>query len=143
MTCLELLPARLRAKIHVHNDCWICGGDPTRYTRYHRLVYELLKGPIPAGLQLDHLCRVRACINPDHLEAVTCKQNIQRGLSGYFGEKYKGQGARPWRKKTHCKYGHRYEGYNLIIDYKGKRVCRTCYNASRVRIRARKNGNVP
>jgi hypothetical protein len=149
---IETLPARLRARIHVQNDCWICGLDTARYAQYydngvrflaHRFVYEFLIGPIPAGLQLDHLCRVPACVNPAHLEPVTSKQNIQRGLTGYFGEKYKGKGARPWRQKTHCKYGHAYEGYNLIIDSKGKRLCRACYNASRVRIRAKKNGYLP
>ena len=47
----------------------------------HRVVYELKNGPIPDGLQIDHLCRVRCCINPDHLEAVTPKANTNRGVS--------------------------------------------------------------
>lgn len=54
-----------------------------KWMRYaHRLSYEHFKGPIPEGLQLDHLCRVRICVNPDHLEAVTPKQNVERGSSG-------------------------------------------------------------
>ena len=45
----------------------------------HRVYYEKAKGPIPAGMQIDHLCRVPVCVNPDHLEAVTPAQNVQRG----------------------------------------------------------------
>jgi hypothetical protein len=48
-------------------------------TRAHRAVYTMLVGPIDPGLQLDHLCRVRACVNPDHLEPVTCAVNVRRG----------------------------------------------------------------
>jgi len=50
---------------------------PVRYA--HRLAYERAKGSIPAGLQIDHLCRVRECVNPDHLEAVSQRENIRRG----------------------------------------------------------------
>lgn len=61
----------------------------------HRAAYELAKGPIPAGMTLDHLCRVRHCINPDHLEAVTQAENNRR--------------AREWRRTaTHCPAGHEY-----------------------------------
>ena len=45
----------------------------------HRLIYELINGKVPDGLQLDHLCRNRKCVNPDHLEIVTCKENVRRG----------------------------------------------------------------
>jgi len=151
MTTLDL-PERLRKRVCVNDaDCWLATRNG-RYAEYmvhgrrylaHRFVYELFVGPIPNGLEIDHLCRNRPCINPAHLEAVTCKENIRRGLTGYFGEKYKGKGARPWRKRTHCPQGHAYTGRNLIIDYQGKRLCRACYNASRRRIRANKHGYNP
>lgn len=58
-----------------------------RTTIAHRLSYEVVKGPIPLGLQLDHLCRVRHCVNPAHLEAVTGATNVQRGLLPAMGRK--------------------------------------------------------
>lgn len=57
----------------------------------HRIAYELFVGPIPEGLQIDHLCRVRRCVNPEHLEPVTQLENVRRGI---------------WAQATHCKYGH-------------------------------------
>lgn len=69
--------------------CWIwqlaMGHDDYgrwRGTTAHRAVYEALRGPIPSGLQVDHLCRVHRCVNPDHLEPVTCKENLRRGIRG-------------------------------------------------------------
>lgn len=67
--------------------CWIWRGHINRRTGYgsrgkrlaHRLLYEAAKGPIPAGMDVDHLCRVRSCVNPDHLEPVTRGENIRRG----------------------------------------------------------------
>jgi hypothetical protein len=149
MTALESLPPRLLARTKIVGDCWFCGPNPKHYGQYringrivsaHRFVYELLIGPIPQGLQIDHLCRQRSCINPAHLEAVPPKENIRRGLSGYFGDKHKGKGGRPWMARTHCKHDHPFEGYNLIINWRGERVCRACYNASRRRIYAKKHG---
>lgn len=84
------------------NGCWMwtasCypsgyGSSGTGYA--HRVAYEYVKGPIPHGLQIDHLCRVKACVNPDHLEAVTVKENVRRGLNGVL---------RP--ERTHCRNGH-------------------------------------
>lgn len=78
-----------------NSGCWIwlnqldkdgygSGFDKRVYKkkRAHRLAYEEWKGPIEDGLHIDHLCRVRCCVNPDHLEAVTCKENIRRGNTG-------------------------------------------------------------
>src|SRR5690349_14827083 len=78
---------------------------PSRKKIYaHRFSYELHKGPIQSGLDLDHLCRVRCCVNPDHLEPVTRLENVRRGDDGAKN-----------RGKTHCPQGHPYSGHNLII----------------------------
>lgn len=82
----------------------------------HRVSYELCKGVIPDGLQIDHLCRNPSCVNPDHLEAVTQKENILRGVG------LSAQRAR----QTHCKNGHPLSGDNLRRDKKFRRICKTC-----------------
>jgi hypothetical protein len=82
-------------------------------------MYEALVGPIPDGLFLDHTCRNRNCVNPQHLDPVTNKENILRG---------EGSPAKNARK-THCKNGHPLKGENLVRGSKGERVCRTCKNA--------------
>jgi hypothetical protein len=87
--------------------------------RAHRVSYELARGAVPPGLQLDHLCRNRACINPAHLEPVTQRENIRRGLGPQIA------GSR-WRSKTKCPHGHAYEGENLIVTAAGHRKCRAC-----------------
>jgi hypothetical protein len=88
----------------------------------HRLAYELAKGPVPSGLELDHLCRNRACINPDHLEPVTHKENMRRGKYGAL---------------TECPRGHPYSGENLRLCRNGERKCRTCERAGVRRRRER------
>jgi len=80
----------------------------------HRVVYELCVGPIPEGLQIDHLCRTPRCVNPSHLEPVTSKENARRGI---------------WGMKTHCPQGHPYDEANTYT-HGGKRFCRKCSNAS-------------
>jgi hypothetical protein len=91
-----------------------------RHHAVHRLAYELLVGPIPAGLVLDHTCRVRHCVNPEHLEPVTNAENILRGEG--FGAKN--------AAKTHCPQGHPYDEVNTVIRPNGNRRCRACHNAS-------------
>jgi len=86
-------------------------GGNSQYEYAHRISYEQYRGPIAPGLQIDHLCRVRSCVNPRHLEAVTQKTNILRG------ESMSAQHA----KKTTCPQGH---PYDLFGD--GSRRCRTC-----------------
>ena len=87
----------------------------------HRYAYETLVGPIPVGLQLDHLCRNRACVNPSHLESVTARTNLLRG------ESLSAQNAR----KTHCRNGHPLIGDNLVPYSlsRGQRRCLTCERA--------------
>jgi hypothetical protein len=91
--------------------------------RAHRVVYELLAGPIPEGLDLDHLCRVRKCVNPKHLEPVTRSVNLKRGVGGEVARASKAL-------ITHCPSGHPYSGENLYVTNDGKRTCRTCRSAA-------------
>jgi len=82
----------------------------------HRAVYRLLRGAIPEGLTLDHLCRNTGCVNPDHLEPVTIRENLLRG---------EGACAKNARK-THCLRGHPFNTDNTYLRKGGGRRCRTC-----------------
>lgn len=88
--------------------------------RAHRLVYERFRGPIPVGLTLDHLCRRRCCVNPDHMEIVTLGENSRRGKG------VNGMNAR----KTTCPKGHPLSGDNLVQLKSGRRRCRICQYAT-------------
>jgi hypothetical protein len=93
-------------------------GKPRGKLYAHRLAYERIHGPIPVGLEIDHLCRVRHCVNPDHLEAVTRRENQLRG----FG--LSGVAAR----RTHCPKGHPYDEANTgrSKHRPNRRVCLAC-----------------
>lgn len=120
-----------------NSGCWLWRGSATS-TGYgqlhvkgsprkaHRLSYEHFKGRIPDGLQIDHLCRQPFCVNPDHLEAVTNRENTLRGTAG------DAQLAR-----THCPSGHEYTESNTR-RWRGRRHCKTCNRAAGARYRARK-----
>ena len=83
-------------------------------TNLHRIMYEHFVGPIPEGLHIDHLCRVRHCCNPEHLEAVTQEENIRRSLQ-YNANLL----------KTHCDNGHEFTEENTY-RYGNQRVCKEC-----------------
>lgn len=109
------------------NGCWEWSGKltPKGYGKCqfrnkelyaHRVSYTWERGEIPSGMVIDHLCRNKKCVNPNHLEVVTNVENVLRGES-LFAQK---------KRQTHCVHGHLLAGKNLIIYKNGTRHCRTC-----------------
>ena len=132
------LADRIWSKVEKAGSCWLWTGyiqggygmvkeSGGRRVLAHRAVYEILTGKIPEGLQLDHLCRVRHCVNPGHLEPVTQKENILRGIS------FSARNA----AKSECPRGHSYDAANTRRDKYGKRHCRTCHHINETARRAR------
>lgn len=125
-----------------HNGCLIWTGAKTpqgygqinwrgRRIGVHRVAYISFKGSIPQGLEIDHLCRVRHCLNPFHLEAVTHAENVRRSI----------RPARPPRSPiTHCRNGHEMTFANAYIRPDGNRDCRICKKATRARSKAARRG---
>src|SRR3990167_1889686 len=122
------LPARFWRKVRVReNGCWEWTGslkdngygqfNNGRPRRAHRVAYEALIGPIPDGLECDHLCRNRDCTAPAHIELVTRKENVRRGC---------GMGGELRASSTHCRQGHLLNDNNLYVAPDGERVCRSC-----------------
>jgi len=118
------LPANMQAKIAIDVDgCWIWTGAKqsrgygsvgidSKVRLTHRVAYEALLGPIPDGLTIDHLCMVKLCCNPAHLEVVTRAENGRRYTAAI----------------THCKHGHEFTDENTFMKH-GARQCRTCTRA--------------
>jgi len=114
-----------------------------RLVRAHRAAYQMANGHIPVGMHLDHLCRVRMCVAPAHLEPVTPKENVQRGLRGVLsGTVPRNPGPRS-DPPTHCPHGHELTPENTYVSPAtprypdGRRRCRTCKNEGKRRSRAR------
>lgn len=129
---------RFWAKVEKTDACWLWLGatyngygrftiSPGNQKKAHRFAYEALIGPIADGMTLDHLCRVRNCVNPEHLEQVTHEENLARIPA-----------------RTHCPRGHEYNEANAHpqINPKTGRVtarCRTCWRErAAARYQARK-----
>ena len=112
-----------------NSGCWLWLGcvDPNGYARMydgvsggrpvHQVAYEIHKGPIPENLHIDHRCRVRCCVNPNHLEAVTQLENTRRGHGLAVVN----------AAKTHCPAGHLYSDGNTYHYALGGRTCRVCH----------------
>jgi HNH endonuclease len=98
--------------------------------RAYDLAYEITIGPVPEGLELDHLCRVRCCINPAHMDPVTHKENLRRGIG--ILSRFDARNAAA-RAKTHCPHGHEYTVENTYITKAGTRQCKSCSAARRTR----------
>ena len=122
-----MLDNRFWSKVDKTNTCWnwTAAKNKKGYGQFwinkkqdlsHRVSYEEINGKIPQGLQIDHLCRNPSCVNPHHLETVTQKENILRGIS------FSAQNS----KKTHCSEGHEYSKKNTYVYHNGWRQCKIC-----------------
>ena len=125
---------RLWKKVQKTDTCWLWTGslrrsgygnvmswiDGKNYCMSaHKYFYLLLVGPVPEGLELDHLCQNRSCVNPKHLEPVTHSENIRRSPAARYAV------SRSQSAKTHCPSGHPYSEENTYRN-KGRRYCRVC-----------------
>lgn len=140
-------PERFARKVAVApTGCWIWEASRNQYgygqfyfagqpRKAHRLAYEWAMGEIPVGLEIDHLCKVRECVNPAHLEPVTHRENLLRG------DTFQAANA----AKTHCKRGHEFSPENTRVVAGRWRKCRTCMrNEARLRMQAkRRAGGCP
>ena len=135
-------------KVNKTKTCWLWTGSTTLgYGKLkiaeatvlaHRRAYQDAKGPIPAGHVIDHLCGVKNCVNPDHLEAVEHSENVRRGKGRPRGP------GRPRRIRTrddrghwtHCVNEHELSGTNVYVRPSGARQCRRCA-ADRMALKAK------
>jgi len=122
-------------------QCWVWQGAKdkgygkvrvgSKILGVHRVAYEAIIGPIPVGLEIDHLCRNHGCYNPEHLEPVTHKENLRRGNTH--------------GKETHCPQGHSYSGSNLMTGRQKRhsiyRRCKICHATQQRAYTARRKAN--
>jgi len=120
-------------RVQIVDGCWLWtyGLNRTGYAvmRFnghialmHRVIFKALSGPVADELELDHLCRRRSCVNPEHLEPVTGRENRRRGLGGVL--------------KTNCVNGHPFDAENTYL-WQGRRKCRACGRRNAEKYRAR------
>lgn len=120
--------ARFWAKVDKTGSCWVWTGAHNglgygtirwrgKVMRAHRVAYGLLVGEIPAGLTIDHLCRTRDCVNPQHLEAVSQRINTLRGETVTAAN----------IRKVQCPRGHPYDLFNTYYARDGSRECKACW----------------
>lgn len=138
---------RFREKVIVQdNGCWDWQSclDRVGYGRFwyegaqisaHRFIYERLFGAIPNGLEFDHLCRNVRCVNPFHLEPVTHRENVRRGLTPEISRQRQ-------LNKTHCPHGHPYNKVNTMLTKEGFRNCRICCKLSKIKYRLRNGARI-
>lgn len=132
----DALPGRFWSKVRVIGDCWVwlASLNSRGYALFsvegrarlaHRVAYEALVGPIPDGLTIDHLCRIKRCVNPAHMEPVSVLENIQRAYLA--------------NRPSHCPRGHEYTPENTHVKLRRtgpmagqiNRTCRACERAAR------------
>lgn len=128
------LEDRFWCKVNAEGVCWewTAYRDKKGYGKFqvgnkargaHKVAWELLMGPVPHGLDLDHLCRNPPCVNPDHLEPVTRRENVLRGINAIPGKHHH------MAQRTHCVNGHEYTEENSYhrVDRAGHKQCKTCH----------------
>jgi hypothetical protein len=128
-----------RTNIQGWDECWLWLGSKNEkgyghiradmngpVMQVHRVAYETWVGEIPEGLEIDHLCGTRNCVNPSHLEVVDRRTNVNRGRRNQN------------HGKTRCLHGHPFDAKNTYIDGRGNRACRRCGVERMRRYRTRK-----
>jgi hypothetical protein len=136
---------RFWSKVNKTETCWLWTAgkntdgygvfhlsEPKRLVRAHRWAYIAILGPIHNGLTLDHLCRVRHCVNPSHLEPVTDRENLLRGISPLVVN----------ARRTHCIHGHEFTPENTSLTPDGRRNCKACKRKAVALRRARQKESI-